>query len=151
MPYLNECRNRGVDFKNAYTLAVSTRNVYTGIFERRSECDIFLQPEGGNQVNKLLEEQGYATYRIWGKDDIIPLENFLYRINKKKPRLVNYSAATSQLYWEVLKLLLESDKPVFAIVHAILEAHPPFCSPILKEYETNYAQIAFRLKEEGRK
>ncbi|MBQ3544730.1 MAG: sulfatase-like hydrolase/transferase [Lachnospiraceae bacterium] len=151
MPYLNECRNTGLDFKNSYTLAVSTRNVYTGIFERKSECDIFLQPEGENQVKKHLEEQGYATYRIWGKDDIIPLENFLYRKNKKKPKLVNYSVATSQLYWEVLKLLVGNTKPVFAIVHAILETHPPFCAPTLKEYETDYAQIAFRLKAEGRK
>lgn len=46
---------------------------------------------------------------------------------------------------------MESDKPVFVIIYVILEAHSPFCSPILKEYETSYTQIDFRLREEGRK
>lgn len=151
MPYLNKCRNQGINLKNAYTLGVSTRNVYAGILERKSECDIFIQQKGENQVSMLMKAYGYDAYRIWKKGDRIPLEDFVYRKNEKKPKIVDLSAATSQLYWEVLKLLLESDTPVLAIVHAVLETHEPFCAPILEEYETKYEYVGFRLPKEGRK
>lgn len=142
MTYLNRCREKGIDFINAYGASISTRSTYGCMMERTDEIALFLHNKGTNQVAKLLTENGYKTFRIGGKGICEKLEDFDYQNIEK---LGDYETPTTLLFWEALKILLSENAPVFIILHSLLETHPPFYAPTLEKYSFDYQSELFRI------
>lgn len=142
MSYYNECRANGVDFINAYGSSISTRNTFGCMMEGQDEISLFSEGRKPNQVDDFLENEGYVCYRIGGSAECVLLKDFDY----KNAELSDYSVATTKLFWKLIQLLITSSKPVFVIVHSILETHPPFYAPILEDYYFSSSSEKYRLE-----
>ena len=129
MPFINKCRERGMDFTNFYASTISTRNTYGCMMECSDEISLFLEENHKNVLYSLMNEKGYNSYRGDGHG-VLELESFNY----KEVELVDYRVASTKIIWDCLLKVLKSTKPSFVIIHMILETHPPFISPLSSQW-----------------
>lgn len=147
MPFMCKCREEGMFFENTFTSSVWTRNVYATIFKKLREIDGYGNQTVDNIITKYVEEKGYRCIRIGGSgSEAQKLAEFDY-VNKP---LTDYEVATSQYYWQLLRELMQSQQPIFALVHTIYETHVPICSPSLEHYDERVIALENRMTEQGK-
>lgn len=125
MPFINKCRERGMDFTNFYASAYSTRNTYGCMMECSDEIGLFLEKNHKNVLYDLMREKGYNSYRGSG-NGVLELGDFNY----KEVTLVDYRVASTKIIWDCLLAVFKSPRPSLIIIHMILETHFPYISPI---------------------
>lgn len=135
MERLCEAAKKGMVFEEAYSPSWTTRSVYARILDQKEEFEIYTDIENRPKSHiaiEYLKKAGYDCYKItcMGLEDI-PLDTFnLYSAYD----LMQY-CTTPELWWEGLRKILSSEKPVFLLLHTGVETHPPMVSPALKEYK----------------
>lgn len=130
LPFMNECREQGVDFTNFYSSAFSTRHTYGCIMKQSDEIDLFIAENGDNILLNLINRNGYRGYRSAG-DGVVDLESFNY----KESKLCFFDVASTKIIWNSIMRVLNSPEPTFVFVHTIIETHAPYISPISMEWE----------------
>lgn len=152
MPYTKGCREKGIRFENTYSSSVWTRCMYSLIFDKEYEIDDRSYKDKGRESHILidyLQDKGYECVRVGDG------ENFetksLNAFNFKKEKISSFETATSKLNWNALRVILGSEKPVFLLVHSVLEAHEPICSPDLEEFDSSLAVFTSRFLPQKRK
>ena len=144
MPFLNECRKMGMDFKHAYSSTCSTRNTYGCILYDCDEADLFNKKFEKFRLLETLEQNGYVGYRVNGLGSI---SFYDFNINEDKP--IVYNVPSSKIMWDTMIQVLESDIPVFCICHIGLETHVPFISPWSSNWDRyTVADPFFQIKGE---
>lgn len=130
LPFINKCREQGIDFTNFYSSAFSTRHTYGCIMRQSDEIDLFIEENSDNNLLNLIKRNGYRGYRSAG-DGVVDLESFNYRERK----LCFFDVASTKIIWNSIMRVLNSPEPTFVFVHTIIETHAPYISPISMEWE----------------
>ncbi|MEY8426290.1 hypothetical protein AALA00_00930 [Lachnospiraceae bacterium 46-15] len=151
MPYTKGCREKGIRFENTYSSSVWTRCMYSLIFDKEYEIDDCSYKDKGRESHILidyLQDKGYACIRIGDGGDFETKS--LNAFNFKKEKISSFETATSKLNWNTLRAILNSEKPVFLLIHSVLEAHEPICSPDLEEFDSGLAAFTSRFLPQKR-
>ena len=151
MPFFSHEREKGLFFQNTFNSSVWTRSVYELIFHKRYEIDDKSYESCGKfncEFVNALKEKGYDCVRVENlkKNEVCQMEEFDF----SEKMLVSFDISTSQLYWTALNYVLNSDKPVFLLVHSVIEVHQPICSPNLLQYDVAWSNFQLRFEEECR-
>lgn len=129
MPYLSSISHDGYYFSNSYTSTAFTYQTLRAILRGVLPIDDFDKTEASaNESNSLIIQyclnHNYNFRYIGGE----------YSGISPKFSEENYGCYPCNLtWWNSMMELLDSDNPVFFIVHFWTETHPPMNSPMLKE------------------
>lgn len=152
MQYLSKEANKGIFFEQAYTPSWVTRSVYARILDQKEEYDIYNNKNNWPKEHKTIEfmkSKGYDCRKIMciGKQHI-PLDRYDIQYSKNMLQ----QATATEIWWEALRELLLSEKPVFFLLHTGMETHVPIVSPALDEYTCIVeSDIPTRYTPEGEK
>ncbi len=152
MPYTKGCRKKGIRFENTYSSSVWTRCMYSLIFDKEYEIDDCSYKDKGRESHILidyLQDKGYVCIRV-GNGGHLETKS-LNAFNFKKEKISSFETATSKLNWNALRVILNSEKPAFLLIHSVLEAHEPICSPDLDEFDSSLASFTSRFCPEKRR
>lgn len=141
MPYLQKQIANGIHFENAYTVTPHTNPTAQTIFLGKKLLDDKLYElkkltEKDSLVFGDLKEHGYAYKIISG----------YFSIFEQKLCSENYHelyAPCSVIFWDVLYHLLNSEKPMFLLAHALMEGHAPHMTT--KTEREDFSNWSYRL------
>lgn len=145
MPFENKCRKKGMYLKNARGVVVWTRATFKAVLDKHLPIDNYgeIVSDNGHKLTELFMNNGYDC-KYMGEHKCLDLHT--YDLEKYINKFQDFEPI-SMLYWRVLKLLLESEKPVMAIVQSIYETHLPNCTPNLVSYEPRQATDTIKKSE----
>lgn len=123
MPYLQTQLENGVSFEYAFTVTPYTNPTAQTLFYGKKLIDdkLYLEKkieEEKSLVFKDLRKHGYSYKVISGYLSIF----------EKKLQSANYHglyAPCSEILWDVLYNLMNQERPVFILAHALIEGHAP--------------------------
>ena len=150
MPFTKQCREMGICFDNAYSPSTWTRSIYSVTFDKEYEiddCSYKNKNRTQHILTDYLEEKGYECIRIG--DHKSTETKSLNDFNFKTEPLITLESSTSLLFWYAIRKLLQSEKPLFLLVHTFWEAHIPVCSPDLPEFDSRYGEFKARFIPEN--
>lgn len=127
LPKMRSRMQNGLDFANAYTHTPYTQPTARMIFwkEFRKDRNVFRgyeekKMEDSELYQKIVSE-GYH-FEICGYLNQILFKDYSRDYNKE-------NVVSGMHYFRMLNCILNSEKPVFGIVHVLNEAHEPYMSP----------------------
>lgn len=132
MDYLFQISRESKVFDNAFTTVYDTCGTMKSIVNKELQIDDFTEEDIRiNNENSILlsklEENNYNFHVICGG------ESEFYIFDKTLTTLNDYYSPCSIKLWELVKLLLESDKPMCILTHLLTETHPPFHCPNIEQ------------------
>lgn len=137
--YLNSVRKNSVFFENAYTLNPATSvalEVFMNGYNKMSDFKNGLNKEFSSEKTKFLkklEERGYEFKYI----GVTRMETSFQ--NKMRSNISDYyerknEAPMTEIQWEALNCIINSDKPICCLIHQIAETHTPYmCTEINRD------------------
>lgn len=149
MPFYGSIREKGLLFENAYGSSVTTRLVYDQIFNKRYEIDdksYIERKEHDYSLIRLLESHDYECVRIDNlgtEGKVQKMESFCFA----REKVVGFQIATSHQYWRAINYIINSEKPVFILIHSAIEVHQPICSPWLYQHSGGWADYKQRFED----
>lgn len=126
MPFLDEFRQKGIDFNNAFTCMSYTQDTCRTLFcgarplEDKAYSIKRISRENSPLIEKLCSG-GYDINICTGDHffDIFPAD---YRTEETR----DASDAGSVLMWDMINAALNAEQPIFGICHIGIEGHPPY-------------------------
>ncbi len=152
-PRLKRTINNGVFFENAYTVTPYTKATETCIFYNDAVSisnrliAIEVLENKGLEGSRLVSDIRNHGYKIIVTGELV--EDFF---PEHRNEYIEYMAASSVYYWDMINQLINSDKPVFGVVGSFVETHEPWMSPKcdLKDpcfaFEGNYSTVKNKVK-----
>lgn len=133
MPFEKECRKKGMYFTNARGTVLWTRGTFRTILDKYLVIDDYNKKVGdnGHKLTKFFIDQGYECKYI-GEKRCLDLHTFNLDDNSNK--LIDFEPI-SKVYWNLLKTLLVSSKPLMIVAHSVYETHLPNFTPNLINYK----------------
>jgi len=142
MPWLASMAERGLEFNRAYTVTPYTHSTARVLFDQKYTVDdheFNKKIDNSCELMKKLRNRGYKVIFY------TQLEEVTYQMKGRFTQ--NRYTPLSQICWELLRDLIETEKPVFAVLHELFQTHIPCVSmgitgsvyvhPILnKKYDT---------------
>lgn len=129
-PFIKQEAEQSMFLENAFTVAPFTAATMYAIFLKERSLDdrfyingkkdLIITPDNSSLL-KVIEKSGYDFTYIGDNEDAN-----LFRDEDKIP---NYTWGTSMIRClELLQKLLDSQRPVFVILHELVETHSPYLS-----------------------
>ncbi len=137
LTYLNEKSDHSIIFHNAYTVTPWTAATCMTMFCKMREID-----DLGYRVNQInlsnspilrdIEEQGYL-FNLFS-EDFIGIFDTKYSPNKN----ARWSNTCSEVYWDLLDQILQSEQKTVYLVHTGMETHEPVLSVRKNRFDMKY-------------
>ncbi len=170
MEFLNSKRYSSLFFENAYTVSPWTLPTYFSIFCQKKMVDDHyfeyrydLISKKNSELLRILDESGYFFSRKGTSLNIFQNERFNYAVEKneendifkkisflEKAQVREFDCKEDlcpMLQWKALKERINCQKPMFILIHTVLETHTPYISAniegeyINNEFHPNINQI----------
>lgn len=128
LPGVEKKLENGLLFQNAYTHTPYTRPTVRMIFWKQFREENAAGTPGGYDKRNLKDSGLYNRIQDAGYE----LEIFGYLkqiLDKDADNCFAATTASGVLYFQMLNALLNSEKPVFSMVHILNETHEPYMSP----------------------
>ena len=126
MIYLQEKISKGISFDNAFTVMPFTRATLKTILCGKMPIDDELYKinelnEDNSHLIKFLYKKGYKVKFVSGYMNFID-------IKMKSDDYHELYSSCSEIFWDVQRNIILSEKPIFVIAHALVETHHPYLS-----------------------
>lgn len=120
MPFLNGCRQRGINFTNAFTSMPYTHETYKTIFKGTLPLSDYFNTEkiSDSKLIKDIEKYGYRFKIVSGYMD-------WFEPSYESEVWHNCGAGCSEILWDMLSCLLAMKEPGFILGHLLIEGHDP--------------------------
>lgn len=128
LPGLEKKLESGLAFQNAYTHTPYTQPTVRMIFWKQFRGENAAGTPGGYDKRNLKDSELYNRIQDAGYE--LEIFGFLKQIiDKDADTCFAMPTASGALYFQMLNVLLNSEKPVFSMVHILNETHEPYMSP----------------------
>lgn len=120
MPFLNGCRQRGINFTNAFTAMPFTHETYKTVFKGTLPLSDYYNTEkiSDSKLIKYIEKNGYQFKNVSGYMD-------WFEAFYESEAWHNSGASCSEILWDMLSCLINMKEPAFILGHLLIEGHLP--------------------------
>lgn len=138
-PRLKSIMDRGLMFENAYTITPYTSATETCMFYGDE-----IRALNKSNPKEIISQRGLRESRLYHNilDSGYEFSMMGYMVKKCMPEqqgeYTQVMVASSVFYWNMLNLIINSDKPVFGIVGCLAETHEPWMSPKCEVYNPSF-------------
>lgn len=130
LPYLKEISKDSLFFENAYTATPYTEPTFMTMFAKKYVLDQYQEDNSVDEFNTFKEMEKNGYHPIWIGNDRRWVKE--YKEKGLECNMTTVWGPSTVRYWQMLYYLLIYDKPLFITVHAVVETHEPYLSPIYK-------------------
>lgn len=120
MTFLNDCRKRGINFTNAFTVMPYTNETYKTIFRGTLPLSDYFNTENisDSKLIKYIEQYGYRFKIVSGCMD-------WFEAVYESEIWYNRGTSCSEILWNMLSCLMSMKEPAFILGHLLMEGHAP--------------------------
>ena len=149
-PLLKSMIDKGLMFEKAYAVTPYTSATETCLFYGDEVCAL-----SESNPKEIIFTRGLKQSRLYQNilDSGYEFSMMGYMVEKCLPEecgeYTQFMVASSVLYWNMLNLIINSDKPVFGMIGCLAETHEPWMSPRCDVYNPSFEfNGSYRMSED---
>lgn len=138
-PLLQSMMDQGLMFEKAYTITPYTSATETCLFYGDEVCAL-----NRSNPKEIILRRGLRESRLYqnilNKGYEFSMMGHMVEkcLPEERGEYTQFMVASCVLYWNMLNLIINSDKPVFGMVGCLAETHEPWMSPKCDAYNPSF-------------